>query len=112
MDETKRDPGNELSLGFGPMGPTAQGSQNRTLEDRGRPRRDLFEQNKLLYFRPLNRKTRSHFNFFVYVHDGKAGPFPTSAPPPPPPRLPVWNNWENSARFNEEISKKKRESTI
>lgn len=55
------------------MGPTAQGSQNRTLEDRGRPRRDLFEQNKLLYFRPLNRKTRSHFNFFVYVHDGKAG---------------------------------------
>ena len=54
------------------MGPTAQGSQNRTLEDRGRPRRDLFEQNKLLYFRPLNRKTRSHFNFFVYVHDGKA----------------------------------------
>ena len=54
------------------MGPTAQGNTNWTLEDRGRPRTDLFEQNKLLYFRPLHRKNISHFTFFVYAHDGKA----------------------------------------
>ena len=73
MDETKRDPGNDTVFRFWTDGtnctrkskPDSRGSWSST--------KRLIEQNKLLYFRPLNRKTRSHFNFFVYVHDGKAG---------------------------------------
>ena len=64
------------------MGPTTQGNPNWTLEDRGRPQRELFEQNKLLYFRSLHRKKTSHFTFFVYAHDGKAGALKLTPPPP------------------------------
>ena len=55
------------------MGPTAQGSPNRTLEDRGCSPRDLFEQNKLLYFRPLHRKKISHFSFLFTFMTVKLG---------------------------------------
>ena len=49
------------------MGPTAQGYSNWTLGDRGRPQRELFEPNKLLYFRPLHGKKISHFTFFLFT---------------------------------------------
>ena len=84
------------------MGPTAQGYSNWTLGDRGRPQRDLFEPNKLLYFRPLHRKKISHFTFFLFTG------FLKLTPPPPPPKKNAFN-CENSVH-DVNLKKKKDKS--